>query len=172
MAGEVRPLDEGGVGRPVGSHDSGTKRAWSDSWGKIFRAKKTRKVSHHWESGLGTGLVSTLEINNKALQVVFLPSDWRPLWSSTNTYWFCFHFGFYQVYNPTAPIRLFLLAAAVLLVWTCLVIACFTVWLSHNKTAPALDTVRICSNWYQTRYEIIWRRLWLIRDFMAYHLCC
>ena len=139
---------------------------------KYFGQRKPEKSAIIERAAWEPGWFSTLEINNKALQVVFLPSDWRPLWSSsTNTCWFCFHFGFYQVYNPTAPIRLFL-PAAVLLVWTCLVIACFTVWLSHNKTAPALDTVRICSNWYQTRYEIIWRRLWLIRDFMAYHPCC
>ena len=171
MAGEVRPLDEGGVGRPVGSHDSGTKRAWSDSWGKIFRAKKTRKVSHHWESCLGTGAGFNVGNQQQSVTSRFPSLRLEATLKQHKYLLILFPFWFYQVYNPTAPIRLFL-PAAVLLVWTCLVIACFTVWLSHNKTAPALDTARICSNWYQTRYEIIWRRLWLIRDFMAYHPCC
>ena len=140
--------------------------AWSDSSGKIFptRPKKPRKVTH-WEAWPGNWslvLVFCCKWTTKRYKWFSLLSDWVvPLWaSSTNICWFCFHFGFIKFTTP--PLRYARFSRLQQCCWF------GPVWLSHNKTAPALDTVRICSNWY----EIIWRRLWLIRDFMAYHLCC
>ena len=79
-------------------------------------------------------------MNNKALQVVFL----SPIGARHKYLLILFPFS-YQVYNPASDTR----PASLLL--NCLR---GPVWLSHNKTAPALDAAQTTS----LGYEIISRR--------------
>lgn len=79
-------------------------------------------------------------MNNKTLQVVFL----SPIGARHKYLLILFPFS-YQVYNPASDTR----PASLLL--NCLR---GPVWLSHNKTAPALDAAQTTS----LRYEIISRR--------------
>ena len=126
VPGEVRPLDEGGAGAPLGVMTREQRLAWSDSsTGKIFLGKEAQK-SHPLRGSARPGnwlywFSSLCKWTTKRYKWFSSSSDWVPLWGSTNICWFCFHFGFIKfTTHPSDTLPRF--SAAVLLVRTSLVI--------------------------------------------------